>query len=220
MCSGLMWMPRRWCDVVCWFLLLFRRRLLAVLGFTRKSQPESVLPLQAAIDRSIQNELNNKGNHIGFLKNEDESWNRWNETEDAVVNRTNNQEDQSLVDNKNVAVLRIERRKIDSLFAEMEPKHTSAPTLLLNDSEDNNRQISTRLAMDEAYGKSDLLDWEEVEAESGWQEPEDDIDLSEVRATLREQQRLRREQSVGIQRRREREERQRSRKSRSNNVEC
>lgn len=51
-------MPRRWCDVVCWFLLLFRRRLLAVLGFTRKSQPESVLPLQAAIDRSIQNELN------------------------------------------------------------------------------------------------------------------------------------------------------------------
>lgn len=38
------------------------------------------------------------------------------------------------------------------------------------------------------------MDWEEVEAESGWQEPEDDIDLSEVRATLREQQRLRREQ--------------------------
>ncbi|EGD81437.1 hypothetical protein PTSG_02158 [Salpingoeca rosetta] len=106
---------------------------------------------------------------------------------------------------------RIEQRKIDNLFAEMEPEHTTAPTVdlteTLGDASGDADQPSQRLAMDDAFGKGDLVDWDEGGDSDGWEDPSDDIDLKDVQATLRAQKQRERQR-----RRQEREERLRKKK--------
>eukprot|EP00043_Microstomoeca_roanoka_P011363 m.107128 g.107128 ORF g.107128 m.107128 type:complete len:160 (+) comp15174_c0_seq2:138-617(+) len=104
-------------------------------------------------------------------------------------------------------ISRIEQRKIDNLFAEMEPQHISAPTLDVSQPAEE-QWVSQRLAVDDTYGKTELMDWDDTDGDGAWEDAAEDLDLKEVQETLRHQKQLERQQ-----RRLAREERMRQQKA-------